>query len=162
MLDRVVFDIEANGLLDTATHLWCIAAYNMDKDEWLTGTIVEDGSIEKVIEYLSRQYTCLIGHNILGYDIPLLARCYDFPSPKFKLDTYVVSRLLNPDRGFHSLKEWAKKLGKVKKVEQEQWDKWDSNMLIRCKEDVRITVKLYRRLCTDAGVRDLVEEYHYG
>ena len=53
--------------------------------------------------------TVLIGHNILGYDIPVINKLYDVDLSRNNIkDTLVMSRLFNPVReNGHSLKTWG-------------------------------------------------------
>lgn len=148
--NRVVFDLEGNGLLDTISKIWCIVAYNIDEDRWYEGTWEDEKSMDTVYRELSSNNNVIIGHNILGYDIPALRSIPGIRTTSNIIDTYVISRLFNPDRGFHSLEDWGEKFG-VKKVQQEQWTEWDENMLYRCKEDVRINTLLYEELSKECG-----------
>jgi len=63
------------------------------------------------------------------------------------LDTLVLSRLARATRdGGHSLASWADRFGRgFEKVENEDWSTWTPHMQRRCREDVRITMKLYSR-----------------
>ena len=58
--------------------------------------------------------THVVGHNIIGFDLPVLAKAWDFQLPKSIgiIDTLVLSRLSNPsrERG-HSLRELAIRCG---------------------------------------------------
>src|SRR5690606_41927877 len=111
---RLVFDLEANGLLDTATKIWCIVIKDIDTHERKEYGPEE---LDSAIEHLSRA-TWLIGHNIIQYDFPLLRKLTGWCIPRTCniRDTYVLSRLYNPDRkrpagypgksGPHSLECW--------------------------------------------------------
>jgi len=62
---KIIFDIEADGLKPTV--VWCIVAKELD------GTIhtFDNTQIKEGIEFLQTAEV-LIGHNIIGYDIPTL------------------------------------------------------------------------------------------
>ncbi len=51
----------------------------------------------------------IIGHNIIGYDVPVLEKLWGVDFTDIKLtDTLVMSRLANPPRqGGHSLDNWG-------------------------------------------------------
>lgn len=149
---RIVFDIEANGLLlpengkPEADKVWCIALKEVGAEKV---EVYQEEDFYYAFKIM-REATYLIGHNIIKYDIPLLKKLYkSFEHKSVLWDTMVVSYLLNPDRGGHSLEAWAEFLGDEKKVEQETWDTFDPNMLVRCASDVRITEKVYYYLMNE-------------
>ena len=56
----------------------------------------------------------IVGHNLLGFDLPILAEAWDFTIPPSVgvIDTLVMSRLANPSRdGGHSLRNLALQRG---------------------------------------------------
>src|SRR6516225_3172191 len=94
---RLVIDIEANGLLDTASKAHCVAVADLESDQ-----IDEYGpqEIPAALKHLARA-DYLTGHNICGYDLPLLHRLYNW-TPKAGctvLETLVASRLILPHVG---------------------------------------------------------------
>ena len=153
---RLVFDIEANGLLDTATKMWCLVAKDIDTGHIYT--CISTNYMEQVLD----QATELIGHNIIDYDIPLLEKIIGWtPKNTVKItDTLVISRVLNPDRlspigikGGHSLDAWGKRLGRYK-PKHEDWTKFSEEMLHRCTEDVEINHLLYIELLSEMADYD--------
>jgi len=98
---HLVFDTEGNGLLETESPLikpidkmWCIVAKDL-----VTKKVYkfEPDRVHEGVEFLAEADT-LIGHHILGYDIPVMDMLYDFETEANLLDTLVWSRSLNPDR----------------------------------------------------------------
>jgi DNA polymerase III epsilon subunit-like protein len=143
----LVFDIEANGLLDTVSELYVFVGRELNTNSVVQYVGMKDIQ-DNLPNYLS-SFTTLIGHNIIGYDIPLLAKfigIYEVYHTHVIQDTLVMSRLLFPDRvGGHSIEAWAKRFG-MEKTEQESWDVFDPNMVERCHNDVNITQRVYNRL----------------
>ena len=141
---RLLFDAEADGLYPTK--LWCISAIDIDSRE-----VYEYGpdQLDEGLELLSNA-TMLLGHNIISYDLPHIKRLHGIDLSHIPLcDTLVLSRLINPTReGGHSLEAWGVKLG-FAKVEHEDWTKYTKAMQHRCTMDVRLNVKVYRRLMID-------------
>ena len=141
---RLVFDIEANGLLLEADKIWFIAAKELGID-----TVYEfyPDEIEEGIKFLSQADT-LIGHNISGYDLPLIYKLHGVDLRfKDREDTQVMSFLLNPDRGGHSLEDWAIRLKLAEqKVQNEDWSKFTPVMRERCVSDVLINERVYYAL----------------
>jgi DNA polymerase I-like protein with 3'-5' exonuclease and polymerase domains len=151
---RLVFDIEANGLYDTADIIWCICTKDLDKNIEIEWTI-EDDSLNKISFLLHiSMATELIGHNIINYDLPLLKKLWNWePNENTKItDTLVMSRLANPDRpkppgytgkaGPHGLEAWGYRVGKGK-LHHEEWNVFSPDMLRRCRTDVEINQLVY-------------------
>ena len=96
---KIVFDIEANGL--DPTEIWCVVMYDIDsrnthvcyEKQYFWDWLVTD-QMERDVEPVE-----FIGHNILGYDIPVLEKLWDISFAGHKLtDTLVMSRLAEPSR----------------------------------------------------------------
>jgi DNA polymerase I-like protein with 3'-5' exonuclease and polymerase domains len=146
--NKVVFDIETTM---TADKIWCIVCKHNDTYYQFT-----DGKNLHRFEEFAKQTEEFIGHNIIGFDIPVVNKF--FGSDLFKnckiTDTLVLSRLLNPIlEGGHSLKNWGTKLGQSK-IEFEQFDYLSDDMLRYCRNDVELTERLYKflmRKMTDFG-----------
>jgi len=171
----LVYDSEANGLLDTVTTMWCVVAQDYDTNEMflfhdypkfdsVTGvdeqgtsfTIpTRNGTLEQGIRFLNGAKS-LIAHNQLGYDQPLMKRFY----PWFNLrsnypeirDTMLESQVQWFDRpaikgykGIHGLSVWGARVG-VSKPEIEDWSFMDAAKLNRCLEDVKINTLVARAL----------------
>lgn len=157
MTARLVFDIEADGLLDEATEIWCATTEDLD-----TGEVIhyEPDQLELAWEVMD-EAALLVGHNVISYDLPLIAKWYPpgLERPKV-LDTVILSRLLWPDRmrpkgmtgkgGPHSLKSWGYRLGH-RKPEHDDWSQYSEAMRFRNMEDVAINVQILRALEKEAG-----------
>ena len=138
-----VFDIEADGL--EPTKIVCLVA--MDTK---TGKTYEYGPdcIDKGIELLQKADK-LVGHNILGYDIPVIKRLHgvDLDDGSISIvDTLVLSRLFNPTReGGHGLEGWGYRL-RHRKIEYDNFEYYTPEMLAYCRQDVSLNYKVYRHL----------------
>jgi len=137
---QIVFDIEANGL--QPTKVWVIVACDLSNQE----TVVFSGdTLQDFNAYIKDAE--VIGHNIIGYDVPVLERLLgtDFSSCKIT-DTLVLSRLTEPSReGGHSLDNWGQQLG-FPKGEHSDWNTFSQDMVDYCKQDVLVNVKVYNAL----------------
>ena len=143
-MKEIVFDIEANGL--KPDKIWCIVAKPLGE------SVVSFGptKIKEGIEYL-KEAGCLIGHNILGFDIPVIKKLYDIDLAQTSIikDTLVMSRLFNPVReNGHSLKTWGY-IVNMPKQEHEEWDVYSPEMLKRCQRDTILTEKVYQYLLNE-------------
>tara|TARA_R110000823_G_scaffold90035_1_gene199260 strand:- start:1352 stop:3100 length:1749 start_codon:yes stop_codon:yes gene_type:complete len=140
---KVVFDIETNGL--DPTELWCIVAKST------TGEVKKfpPNKLKEGIEFLQSADT-LIGHNIIGYDIPVLKKLTGIELTNKVYDTLVVSRLANPAReNGHALKNWGFKLGYHKLEAPDSFDTYTPDMLKYCQQDVLLNELVYERLLLD-------------
>lgn len=103
---RLAFDVEADGLLDTATKIHCICIVDLDSND-----AAEYGPAEilAALEHLARAEV-LIGHNALCYDLPLLKKLCDWSPPAECVvrDTLILSRLILPHLG--ELDDQAKRI----------------------------------------------------
>lgn len=102
------------------------------------------------MKFIDDNATELIGHFILGYDLPLLKKLFGWsPKPGVKItDTLVLSQVLDYKRfesGRHSLEEWGGHFG-IPKVENEDWSQFSENMRQRCAIDVQINVRVYKKV----------------
>lgn len=118
------------------------------------------------VEKLARA-DCLCGHNIIGYDLPVLSALYpDVPLPTKIIDTLVWGRLVYPDIkevdlklwkegrmpgqfiGTHSLESYGYRLGILKGEfhKTADWSKWTPEMSDYCKQDVKVNVALVQKL----------------
>ena len=141
-MKEVVFDIEANGL--KPDKIWCIVAKPLGE------AVVSFGpnKIKEGIDYLNKA-DVLIGHNIIGFDIPVISKLHGVDLSKTKVikDTLVMSRLFNPVReNGHSLKTWGYILNIPKDEKPEDWDTYTPTMLTYCQRDVVLNEKTYQYL----------------
>ena len=139
-MKQVVFDIEANGL--KPTKVWVIVACDLSNREL---QVFSGDTLQDFNAYIKDAE--VIGHNIIGYDIPVLERLLgtDFSSCKVT-DTLVLSRLTDPSReGGHSLDSWGQRLG-FAKGEHNDWTTFSQDMVEYCKQDVRVNCKVYDAL----------------
>ena len=95
----LVFDCETNGLLNDVSEIHCIAIYDSTKEE--TFVFNNQGGdcypITEGLHWLSHA-DVLIGHNIIGYDLPVLRKIYSwFKSSADVIDTLILSRLYHPN-----------------------------------------------------------------
>ena len=141
-------DLEADGLLDTATRVWCGVFKESD------GTIhkFRPHQIKEMLAYMDT-IDVLKMHNGIGYDFPLLKKLYGYSFKGRKVDTLIMSRLLNPKRqipfncpnkniGPHSVEAWGYRVGRGK-PDHNDWSQFSDEMLFRCSEDVEIQELIY-------------------
>ncbi len=143
---KLVFDIEADGL--DPNNVWCIVAKEVSGDIYK----FDNTQIEEGIKFLQTADT-LIGHNIIGYDIPVLEKLYGAKFDCSIEDTLVMSRLFNPVReNGHSLKAWGWRVGSLKQEQPETFDEYTPAMLEYCVQDVKLNESVYHYLLKEGNI----------
>lgn len=149
-MTQLIFDAEGTGLYQhmadrnfDGDHIWCIVT--KDVGEKVVNHYRPD-EIEVALSSLL-EADALIGHNILGYDLPVFKALYGWEPREGQriVDTYVLSRLLDPERKGHSIEWWGAKFGREKPI-HEDWSQFSEGMLHRCEEDVEINYMMYIQL----------------
>ncbi len=161
---RLLFDIETNGLpRQGLTHVHCLVVKDLDTGEVYrfndTGTAA---SLTEGINLLA-EADVLVGHNIVGFDIPVITSIYPFFQPEGKTyDTLILSRMFFPDilqrdyrkkpigmpgklYGRHSLEAWGYRLGDYKGEfgKTTDWSDWSQEMEDYCEQDVHVGMTLF-------------------
>jgi len=145
MNERILFDIEADGLLGDVTKVHCIALYDLDSKE---SKLFVSHTEQKEALCLMRDAKLLVGHSIKQYDLTVLRDNLGFvPSRDTEIyDTLVSSSILYPEE-IRSLEDWAKILKlKQGKIQHEDWSVYSENMGDRCLGDVEINARVYEYL----------------
>lgn len=182
-MKTLLFDMEADGLLDTVTKVHCLVAHDLqlglkyrcyDGDRYTQdANEYQDLTLKSIPELIGSAST-LIGHNIVGYDYDLLERFYGLDLSKVNtIDTLVMSQTLNPDRFLPkgcppSIKNpvtgLVKKVGPhsveawgyrvaKKKPQIDDWRYFNEDVLIRCQEDVSIQTDILYALLKEANLK---------
>lgn len=140
-MKQLVFDIETDDV--KATKVWCICTLDVDTGEEKTFTYE---NLDEGVEHLEGADK-LIGHNIIGFDVPVLEKLTGAKlSGKNLVDTLVLSRLFNPVReGGHGLESWGYALG-VPKIEFDEYQTFSQDMLDYCVQDVRLNFRVFQEL----------------
>jgi hypothetical protein len=179
----VVEDIETGNLL--AFH---------DGDKYVfDGRVYEEKDIDNGYTYILKDYKpldyihkplkdfesftksgnikCVVGHNILNFDLLACKLYYDFDYTVEKdtlngfdveyIDTLVLSKCLNPDRiGGHSLDKLSEKTG-LRKINfrpyvkiEDRFKKFSADMLYYCIRDVQANTKVLQMLEKEKGSWD--------
>ena len=137
----LVFDIETDDLKATKIH--CIVCQDAESGEIFK---FNPDQIDEGCAFLATADR-LIGHNIIGFDIPVIKKLVGVDLSHIKLlDTLVLSRLFNPVReGGHSLEAWGYKL-KYPKMNFEDYLNYSPEMMKYCVRDVQLNTMVFRNL----------------
>ena len=161
----MILDIEADNLLLGVTKIHIVKLKPFG-----SGTFITCRHPDELVNVLSNVDT-LIGHNIYGYDLPVLEKVwgvnYGHNQVRGKktniVDTLLLSQYVEPDLfGGHSLHEWGKRL-KLEKIDYREalialgvldkdaprgaeFSKYHSLMDEYCERDCAVTELVYNRL----------------
>lgn len=158
----LVFDLETDGLLDDVTKIHCIVIYDSETDQTLHYN--DEGNTEPIVRGVQRleDADVLVGHNIIGYDIPVIHKVYPWFNPEaLVVDTLLLSRLYHANMlaidskrnlpnmpsqfyGRHSLESWGYRINEYKGEfgKSTDWKNWSPEMETYCAQDVTVTKKL--------------------
>jgi len=143
---RVVIDIEANGL--KPTKIWVIVCKDIDTGEVnVFRRPSDDASEAKRFHDFAGSITHWIGHNLLGYDYPVLHDLLGLEVsdlPAVCTDTLVVSKVVDYPRQGHSIEDYGLEFG-LEKKKFSDWHKYSQEMEDYCIRDVDITHKVYQK-----------------
>ena len=159
----LIFDCETNGLYHDVSEIHCIAIWDSETKE--THVFNDRGDncrpITEACHWLG-QADVIIGHNVIGYDLPVIRKIYPFFHTTAEIvDTLVLSRLYHPNMmeidkkrawermplqlyGRHSLESYGYRLGEYKGEfgKTSDWKQWSQEMQDYCVQDVQVTRKL--------------------
>jgi hypothetical protein len=160
---NLVFDLECDGLYDDVTHIHCIGVYDLDTKQTLVYN--DEGNAEPITKgvQLLEDASGLVGHNIIGYDIPVIRKLFPWFTPTgVVMDTLVLSRIYHADilkvdqtrkwkhmplqlYGRHSLEAYGYRLGEYKGCfgKTADWKEWSEEMQEYMLQDVKVTTKLW-------------------
>ncbi len=162
-MQTLIFDIETNAIdnfvtLEGLKDIFCVSIF--DPRAGRVDTFSKE-DVPAGLKLLSNA-DVIVGHNIVGFDIPAIQKLF----PKWKpsglvRDTLVIAKLFDANirdvdilkkwvppklTGSHSLKSWGIRLG-VEKGEfgsaPEAFDCWSEELCRYCEQDVFVTSHLY-------------------
>ena len=141
----IYLDLEADGL--NPTQIWCVVTME-------NGHPTVHTTPDTLSEAL-RSSVSVVGHNLIGYDIPVLERLWNVSVASERIvDTLVLSRLCDPSKsGGHSLRNWGNELG-FPKGDHDDWTQLSQEMIDYCIQDVKVTEAVHQKLKRD--LKDLV------
>ena len=140
---NIIIDVETDR---TISQIWCAVTKDLtNKEEAKVWT-----QASELQKYL-RPNDILIGHNIVGFDAPVLRKHWNLKIDSAQLqDTLIMSRLINPviELG-HSLRSWGLRLG----LHKGDFTAFDGGlcdeMVEYCIQDVEVTATLFENLSRD-------------
>ena len=158
----LVFDLETDGLLEDLTCIHCLAIYDTETEETIAYN--DQGDMDPIVRGVQRlnDADAICGHNIIGFDIPVIKRIYPWFESPCVIDTLLLSRLYHADMigldkkmtfkymplkeyGRHSLESYGYRLKEYKGnfCKDTDWKNWSQEMQDYMIQDVTVTVKLW-------------------
>lgn len=145
-------DIEADGLLEEATRIWCVTLENCltgEKASCLTEAEFKTWMVE-------HRDAIFVGHNFIAYDAVMFNRFWNAGIPISRIvDTFLLSQLYSPtlgkpkgmtsSKGGHSLEAWGVRL-RFPKMEFDDFSCFSNKMLDYCANDTSLTARLFNKL----------------
>src|SRR5260370_974780 len=142
---QLIIDIECDKL-ESPTKIWCVVCKDTDTGEYYVfRNLHEDQTEVEKFKTLVKRCTRLVGHNILGYDYPVLCnliKFYDCISLTNIIDTLIISKLFNYSRQGHSIEDYGIEFN-LPKGEFNDWSKLSEEMVTYCIRDVDICQRIY-------------------
>lgn len=141
---RVVIDIETDALVNPK-NIWCIVCKDIDTGEYQIFRNLNDaGTKDRFITYFNK-LKLIIGHNILGYDIPVMEQllCINTNISNC-LDTFILSKLIDYSRKKHSIKDYGLEFN-LYKGDHTNFTKYSIELEEYCKRDVDICHLVYTK-----------------
>ena len=173
---KLVVDLETNGFLDKDNLvIHCIVCKDIETNQVYS---YNPNNLMDSLELLNKA-EAIIGHNIQGFDVPVLKKVLNYEYKGMLFDTLLVSRLiwtnlLDSDYkhkelpaklyGRHSLESWGYRLGLRKGDYQEHSDftEYNHDMLEYCQRDVDVTHLLFDKIKRENYSEKAIElEHHF-
>ena len=160
MKTQLLFDLESTGLLRQGSRIHCIVVRDGDTGDTSVFDHKPERDLLQGVKQLE-QADALIGHNIIGYDIPVIKKFYPWFERPYVIDTLLLSRLYHPNLmetdkkhqwhlmplqlyGRHSLEAYGYRLKEYKGCfsKDTDWREWSDEMEQYMVQDVKVTTKL--------------------
>ena len=143
---KLVIDIETNSL-SNPTQIWVVVCRDIEtKNTYIFRKVTSDENTKKELVDLLLRCTVLIGHNLCGYDLPVLHRLLPdtLSLSCTTYDTLIISKLVDYSRPGHSVEDYGREFG-LEKGKFNDFSKYSLEMEKYCIRDVDITERIYRK-----------------
>lgn len=173
------FDVETNPIdnfttLDGLEVVHCLSIWEPVSQKMVSfsGTSIPEGLS------LLDNAEIVVGHNIIGFDLPVLRKMYNW-IPKAKLlDTLIMARCIYSDLraldmqnkkmprdfwGSHALRAWGVRLNFAKGTfgeDEEEFNEYCEEMKKYCERDVLVTFKLFQYLLKSSPSKAMMALEH--
>ena len=181
-MKTLFFDIETNKIEDWSNlsdlhTVHCLTIYDPTTPKMIT---YHGAGIQNGLQELAKAER-IVGHNVIGFDLPALSKMYSFHPPLIKvLDTMVMAKCIVADVrnddflrnkfdksliGSHSLKAWGLRLNKLTKLsygeEDGAFDSYNDEMRKYCERDTIVTQILFDYLMSSKPSGEMMAIEHW-
>jgi DNA polymerase-1 len=142
---RIVIDTETNSLVKP-TKLWVVACRDIDTNElYIFRNLTDDDNERRRFIDFANAISYLIGHNLLGYDLPVLEDLVGYKIDVERcMDTLVISKLADYPRKGHSIADYGIEFG-YEKIKHYDFSKYSDELETYCVRDVDICSRIYAK-----------------
>ncbi len=160
-MTTLIFDIEANGLLDTIDTIWCIGITDAEGGpvDIYTDHDSDYRPLQEGLDRLSAADT-VVAHNGLGYDLQAINMLYP-NTLRFEqmYDTMVAGMLAEPERRSHAIKSYGEQF-KAPKGDFSDFSRYSKEMVTYMEQDVKIGLKVYQYVSSKITSQKALETEH--
>ena len=150
---KLVFDIETDGLLNECTQVFVLITQDIETGDIKTYTD-HDSKYPNIADGLNAlsMADVLIGHNIIGFDIPALKKLYGWSTDTKIFDTWTISQACSYRRVHkHGLAGWGEKFG-YHKLDFDDFSQYSDEMRVYCQRDVELNTQVYYHLLKEIAM----------
>jgi len=148
---RIVIDIEANAL-ENPDRIWLVICKDIDTNELfkfydITKRKDELERLTRLLQRCTESGNLLIGHNLLGYDWPVLHTCVAVDTQAILgnvVDTLIISKIVDYSRDGHSIEDYGKEFN-LEKGKFNDFSKYSQEMEDYCVRDIEICERIYKK-----------------
>lgn len=141
-----MIDIECNAL-DDPDQIWLIVCKDIDTGALhIFRNVTQDQKEKERFYEFVRRVNCWVGHNVLGYDLPILHKLLGVDIRDVVYDTLIISKLVDYSRdGGHSVEQYGVEFGIPKQHNHyvNFFTKWSQELEDYCVRDVEITHRIF-------------------
>ncbi len=151
------------------TEIWLIVCKDIDTNSYHKFiNVTSDPEVRKAFLEFYRTTTLVIGHNLLGFDIPVMDTLLGVSpiSPGTKeIDTLILSKLIDYPRPGHSVKDYGEEFN-FPKGEFTDWSSgYSKEMEDYCVRDVDITHRIYLKylkyITNSRRIQSIITEHEF-
>lgn len=143
---RVVIDVEANDL-DNPKEIWVIVCKDIDTGKFhVFKEVTQNENVRKDFIRFMENVSLCIGHNLLGYDIPVLDRLLNcnYEHSFHSIDTLIISKMADYSKVGHSIADYGLEFN-YPKDKFVDFSKYSQEMEDYCVRDVEICHRIYNK-----------------
>ena len=153
-MKTLIVDLECDGFLAACTQVWVLIAQDVHSEKIYTFTD-HDERYPGLTEGLAFLETAdaLAGHNLIGFDLPVLKKLHDWEFKGKVFDTWIISEVTNYNRPHkHGLGGWGGHLN-YPKFDFDDFSQYSDDMRRYCQQDVELNRQVYIHLLNDVSDR---------